>query len=137
MQHMQHWVIHVKAVSPRWKPIGIMTAVVSQQILFRGNPYVILSLSFHTWKQSTRGFHLDSLHQKLGGNLTSGFHEFPHLETINPRIPPRDRFLELETSENLTGGFHNTNPSDKKSVASCYHYYALSFIRVPINGTVW
>ena len=61
-------------------------------------------LDFHTLKQSTRGFHLDSLNLKLGGNLTSGLHEFPHQETVNPRIPPR--FLALETSGNLTGGFH-------------------------------
>ena len=32
----------------------------------------------------------------LGVNLTSGFHEFPQLETINPIIPPH--FLALEIS---------------------------------------
>ena len=53
-------------------------------------------LGFHTWKQSTWRFHLDSLHWKLGGNLTSGFHEFPQLETINPIIPPH--FLASEIS---------------------------------------
>ena len=53
-------------------------------------------LGFLTWKQSTQRFHLDFLHWKLGGNLTSSFHEIPHLETVNPIIPPR--FLALGIS---------------------------------------
>ena len=77
-----------------WKPLGIVTSVVSLYFPFQGNPYVlsirfphletvnaripprfpefetwgtsqVVSRSFHTWKQSTRGFHLVSSHWKL------------------------------------------------------------------------
>ena len=92
-----------KAIFQKWKPLGIVTSVVSRSFHLGETP-MWFPLGFHTWKQSTRRFHLDCMPWKLGGNLTSGFHEFPHLETVNPRIPPR--FLALETSGNFTGGFH-------------------------------
>ena len=38
---------------------------------------------------------ISSLHWKLLGNLISGFHEFSHLGTVNPRIP--HRFPALRT----------------------------------------
>ena len=59
---------------------------------------------FHTWKQSIRRFHLYSLHWKLSGNLTSCFHEFPHLQIVNPIILLV--FSHWKFRGNLTGGFH-------------------------------
>ena len=53
-----------------WKPLGIVTSVVSAEFPFQGNP-MWFPLGFYTWKQSIRGFHRDSLHYKLGGKLNS------------------------------------------------------------------
>ena len=84
-----------KAIFQKWKPLGIVTSVVSRSFHLGETP-MWFPLGFHTWKQSTRRFHLDCMPWKLGGNLTSGFHEFPHLETVNSII--QSRFLALEIS---------------------------------------
>ena len=67
-------------------------------------PSVKFPLRFHTCKHSKQIPVNEKKVWKLLGNLTGGFHEFPHLETVNPRITPC--FLALSTSGNLISGFH-------------------------------
>ena len=93
-----------------WKPLKSWHQKFPRSFHFEETP-MWFPLGFHTWKQSTRGFHLDSLNWKLGGNLTSGFPEFPHLETVNPRIPPR--FLVFETLQVVYTSFHTWKQSTR------------------------
>ena len=58
-------------------------------------PSVKFPLRFHTCKHSKQIPVNEKKVWKLLGNLTGGFHEFPHLGTVYLRIPPR--FPALET----------------------------------------
>ena len=96
-----HWVKN--AVSQKWKPGGNHKERDS-------NSFPVVSFSekplcdFHQVSTPGNSQPDDSLLWKLEGNLISGFHEFPHLETANPRIPPC--FLTLgKFRGNPTGGF--------------------------------
>ena len=81
-----------------------------------GKPLCGFPLGFHTCKQSTRGFHLDSLHWKLLGNLTSGFHKFPHLGKQSTR-GYNHISMYWKLWGNLTGGFHHFHTSKQSNVS--------------------